>query len=299
MENNFSWNHNLRNSLWTMLAESFPQAITPIGRVTAAVEPAVLELAKFWPLIAVVDLICSETDCKDFLGSYTCIVEDSLTLSHPINCDLKNKNYNLEELLLDRVNKHVNRVARNKVRCFKSTCGGRATHTGITFENLKIPSFLFLHFFVEGSGNNLVNNFKDSCILKHKLKLGRQQLELLSGLMSSQNHFFTISSLFGNFYKLDNMIQEPYARGFDSFTEAYLSKSDISSDLIPFHLSRKSVRPRKGAVYFVVYKGQDRDEVNEEYWKKVQEFASELSDLPNITFEMQIRSEKPENNEYL
>ena len=179
---------------------------------------------------------------------------------------------------------HVNNIIRHKSRCSNVTCRGFAKHTGITYQNLKIPSFLFLNFLVEGTGNNLFNNFKDSCVLEQTLKLGRHQLELLCGLMASQGHFFSISKILGFFYKFDNMIQEKLTKGFDTFREAYVSKSDVSSKG-PFCLSRKCVRPWKGAIYFVVYKGPERNESEEEYWMKRLQFSKSLNNLPNLTLE--------------
>ena len=285
LENEFKWNHALRNPLWQLLASSFPQAITPIGKVTAAVEPAVLELGKLWPITVVTNAVCSEDGCGIFLGSFKFVFEESLILSPPKNCDLKNKNYRLSELFLNRINKHVNNVLRHKVRCSVENCGGLAMHTGIPVENMKIPPFLFLSFLVEGSPSNYYNNFKDSCILEQELKIGKCHLNLLCGLMSSQLHFFSICKMFGRFYKFDNMIQQATARGYQTFKEAYNGKPQNSNETDQFHLSRKSVRPRKGAVYFAVYQGEDLEDLLEENWSQRFESLSSLNDLPNLNFE--------------
>ena len=292
LQNCFNWSHEIRNSLWNLLAESFPEAFTPIGKVTAAVEPAVWEISKLWPLIVVFDIICS--DCRDFLGSYNYEVDNSFILSPPKNCDLKHKNYRLDQLFLSRVDKHVKNVARHKVRCKRSACGGLGVNTEITFQHMKIPSFLFLNFFVEGIGNNLFNNFKDSCILEDKLMLGKNEMDLLCGLMAARNHFFCISRMFGCFYKLDNMIDEPFTKGFDSFKEAYLGKTEVSVDANPFYLNRKSIRHQKGAVYFAVYEGKDRSEPEEEFWMKKVQFSSSLDALPNLKFDTEVDIGEPE-----
>ena len=87
------------------------------------------------------------------------------------------------------------------------------------------------------------------------MKIGNQNLELIHGLMSSQQHFFSIYTVFGLFYKFDNMIRETKAVGYPSFKEVYMSKKRKNeNDECTFHLSSKSVRPRKGAVYFAVFK---------------------------------------------
>ena len=103
-----------------------------MGKVTAAVEPAVLEVSKLWQWKVNVDVICSEAECGEFLVSFNYIIDDSLILSPPKNCELKSLNYTLSQLFLSRVNKHVNNIIRHKVRCSNVTCGGFAKHTGIT-----------------------------------------------------------------------------------------------------------------------------------------------------------------------
>ena len=83
-------------------------------------------------------------------------------------------------------------------------------HTGILPEKLKIPPFLFLNFHLMGSPSYYHNDFKDSCVLKQNLQLGKTNLNLLCGLMSSQLHFFTICNFWGKFYKMDNLMEESY-----------------------------------------------------------------------------------------
>ena len=279
LENNYEWNQNLRNPLWQLLATSFPQAFCPIGKVTAAVEPAVLELEKLWYIEVIVDAECSA--CSELQGTFRLVCEE-LILSSPKNGEMKNSSYTLPELLMNRISKHVNYVLRHKVRCFNSSCGGLPVHTGIRQENLKFPPFLFLNFLVSGTPSNYFNDFKDSCILEESLKLNNHTYSLLCGLMSSQLHFFSICNLFGNFYKLDNMIQEPTTKGFSSFTEAYNGKVSAQSESQLFHLSKKTVKSRKGAVYFAVYQGDDRNENVEIEWAGRLESYRTLNDLPNL-----------------
>ena len=109
-----------------------------------------------------------------------------------------------------------------------------------------------------------------------------QYLDLVCGLMASQNHFFTISQIVGKFYKIDNMIQESITKGFDFFGEAYSGKAD--KEHIPFHLNKKSLKPRKGAVYFAVYKGPDLAAVEVASREKDSTVQS-LNDVPNWTDE--------------
>ena len=42
LKNDFSWNHSLRNPLWNMIASSQSYAFKPIGKITASVEPAIM-----------------------------------------------------------------------------------------------------------------------------------------------------------------------------------------------------------------------------------------------------------------
>ena len=127
--------------------------------------------------------------------------------------------------------------------CTNVSYRGLARHTGIEVDNMKLPSFLFLNFILEGPSNTYCNSFKDSCILEEELKIGNQNLELIHGLMSSQQHFFSICKVFGLFYKFDNMIRETKAVGYPSFKEAYMSKKrKIENDECTFDLSSKSVR---------------------------------------------------------
>ena len=279
LQNDYQWNHELRNHLWQLLANSFPAAICPIGKITAAVEPAVMDLEKLWFVEAIVETECS--DCGKELGRFKIICEE-IVLTSPKNGELKNKNYTLSELFLNRLSKHVNYVLRHKVRCPADKCLGIAGHTGVQQNNLKIPPFLFLNFLVLGNPSNYYNDLKDSCTLDENWKLANHSLKLLCGLMSSQLHFFSICNYFGTFYKLDNMIQEQTSKGFSSFKEAYYSKPSTPAETNLFHISRKSVRARKGALYFAVYQGEDRNDVIEEEWTKRCMNIETLNDLPNL-----------------
>ena len=284
LQNNYSWSHRLRNSTWDMLAAAFPQAFTPLGKVTATVEPPVLEIGRLWPVMVIVDAFCSE--CNHPLGQYSYQLEDPILLSSPKNGSLRNKNYTLSELFKNRLDKHVNTVLRHKVICNNGGCRGLARHGGIGVDNMKLPSFLFLNFILEGPSNTYCNDFKDSCILEEDMKIGHQNLELIHGLMSSQQHFFSICKVFNLFYKFDNMIRETKAVGYRSFKEAYMSKKRSGENYdSSFHLSGKSVKPRKGAVYFAVFKGEDIDDVMEENWSKMKENATNLNNLANLDFE--------------
>ena len=196
LDHDFHWNHSLRNSLWQYLATTFPQAYCPIGKVTAVVEPAVKDLEKLWFVEVIVDTVCSADDCGSGLGTFHLVCEE-LMLSSPKNCDLKNKQYNLPKLFLNRLSKHVNIVLGCKVRCTNKTCTGRARHTGIQYENLKVPSFLFLSVHVIGNSNHYFNDLKDSCTLDENIEIGSSRLNLLCSLMTSQLHFFSICKFFG------------------------------------------------------------------------------------------------------
>jgi hypothetical protein len=278
LRNMLSWSHFLRNSLWNLMASSFPETIAPIGKVTASVDEAVQELGKLWPIQVIVNTVCSEPECGKNLGKFSCVFDYILTLSSPLKGPLKDTNYSLCDLIVDRISHYVKNILRHKIRCIY--CGGFPQHTGVALSNLKIPSFLFLNFIlVEGGSNNMFNDFKDSCLLEPYLQLESLNLELLSAVMSSQMHFFTISKLFGSFYKFDNMIVNACAHPFSSFEEAYCQKSKQKA--APFYLNRRSVRPKKGAVYFVVYKGQEYDPEVEVDWIKKQKETICLDNLPN------------------
>ena len=283
LDHDFHWNHSLRNSLWQYLATTFPQAYCPICKVTAVVEPAVKDLEKLWFVEVIVDTVCSADDCGSGLGTFHLVCEE-LMLSSPKNCDLKNNQYNLPELFLNRFSKHVNIVLDWKVRCTNKTFSGRARDTWIQYENLKVPSFLFLSFYVIRNSNYYFNDLKDSCTLDENIQIGSSRLNLLCSLMTSQLHFFSICNFFGKFYKLDNMIEEETSKGFDSFKEAYDGKAS-TTDANVFHLSKKSVRPRKGAVYFSIYEGEDRNEIVEAEWIKKVKSVHTLNDMQNIIME--------------
>ena len=81
---------------------------------------------------------------------------------------------------------------------------------------------------------------------------------------------------------MDNMMEELSAKGYPSFKEAYNSKLCSSSESNDFHLSRKSVKPRKGAVYFALYQGEDRSEEVERDWSEKIKSTKTLNDLPNL-----------------
>ena len=278
LNNKYHWNHGLRNPLWKYLASSFPQAFCPIGKVTAAVEPAMKELEKLWLVEIILDTVCSE--CGNDLGTFHLACEEIL-LSAPKNRQPKNLNYTLTDLYLDRLDKHANNVLSHKIKCNNIACSGRAKHKGLDYENIKIPPFLFFNFHVAGNQNNYHNDLKDSCILEENIHMANNRLKLLCGLMATQAHFFSICKLFGKYYKLDNMIQEETTKAYNTFKEAYDGKASTSQET-NFHLSKKSIRPRKGAVYFAIYQGEDRSEVKEIDWAKKLELIANLNDLPNL-----------------
>ena len=179
-----------------LFATYFPVSICPIGKVTAVIEPGVQELEKLWYAEVIVETVCSEAGCGNyFIGRFR-VVSEQLVLSSSLKGEPKNKNYTLSELFLNTFSNHVNNIIRHKVRCSKRGCGGLAMHTGILTENLTIPPFLFLNFHLMGSPSYYHNDFKDSCVLKKNLQLGKTNLNLLCGLMSSQLHFLQ-SVIFG------------------------------------------------------------------------------------------------------
>ena len=281
LENDFKWTHSLRNKVWELLATYFPAAICPIGKVTAVIEPGVQEIEKLWYLEVIVETKCSEAGCDKYLGRFR-VVSEQLVLSSPMKGELKDKDYTLSELFLNTFSNHVNNILRHKVRCSKRECAGLAMHTGILPENLKVPPFLFFNFHLMGSASFYYNDLKDSCVLEQNLLLGETSLNLLCGLMSSQLHFFTISNIWGKYFKFDNMFEEPTAKGYSSFKEAYNSKVCTSSESNEFHLNRKSVKPRKGAVYFALYRGEDRSEEVERDWSAKIKNTKTLNDMPNL-----------------
>ena len=80
------------------------------------------------------------------------------------------------------------------------------------------------------------------------------------------------------------MIEEETSKGFDSFKEAYGGKAS-TTDANVFHLSKKSVKPRKGAVYFSIHEGKDRNEIVEAEWIKKVKSVHTLNDMQNIILE--------------
>ena len=84
--------------------------------------------------------------------------------------------------------------------------------------------------------------------------------------------------MFGKFYKIDNMIQENYSKGYDFFGEAYTGKT--GKDITPFHLNKKSIKPKKGAMYFAVYKGPDLS-LEDPSCGKLHSPVQSLNDVPN------------------
>ena len=191
LENEFKWNHSLRNEVWKLLATHFPVAICPIGKVTAVIEPGVQELEKLWYAEVIVETVCREAGCGNYLGRFR-VVSEQLVLSSPLKGELKNKEYTLSELFLNTFSNHVNNIIRHKVRCSRRGCGGLAKHTGIFPENLKIPPFLFLNFHLMGSPSYYHNDFKDSCVLKQDLQLGKTNLNLLCGRGEINNSYMRL-----------------------------------------------------------------------------------------------------------
>ena len=128
--------------------------------------------------------------------------DDYLILAPPRNRQLKDTDYNLKDLVMSSVNKHVNGVISRKLRCSEEDCGAFVRHAGITPSQVKFPPFLFLHFLVEGEDSNLYNNFKDWCTLEQRLQIGDQHLDLVCGLFASQNHFFQFVKCLASSIKL-------------------------------------------------------------------------------------------------
>ena len=260
------------------MAMSFPQTIKPIGRVTASIDEAVQDIGKLWPIQVVVDVACSELDCGENLGKYSCIFDYILMLSHPKNGQFKSKHYSLSDLIIDRINSHIKKIIREKIRC--GLCRGFPEHAGVSRNNLKMPPFLVLNFILAGHTDNHYNDFDDNCVLEPFLEVEGYNLELSCAVLASRMQFFAISKLFGSFYKFDDMIEDSLAAvPYSSFTEAYNEK--YMKTVPPFHLNQKSVRPRKGAVYFVIYKGPEYDEEVEERWRKTLGKAECLDKVSN------------------
>ena len=77
------------------------------------------------------------------------------------------------------------------------------------------------------------------------------------------------------------MIEDsPSAVPYSSFPEAYNEKS--MKKVPTFYLNQRSVRPRKGAVYFVVYKGPEYDKEVEERWSSKLKETECLDNILNL-----------------
>ena len=137
LENNFFWNHNLRNDVWTLMARSFPVTITPIGRVTASIDEAVQELGKLWPIQVIIEVVCSESECGKDLGKFSCIFDYVLLLSRPQNGPLADENYSLCDLIVDRIKSHVKKMVCRKIRC--ESCRGLPKLVEVNSSDIKIP----------------------------------------------------------------------------------------------------------------------------------------------------------------
>ena len=158
-----------------------------------------------------------------------------------------------------------------------------------------MPPFLVLNFILAGHTDNHYNDFDDNSVLEPFLEVEGYNLELSCAVMASRMHFFAISKLFGSFYKFDDMIEDSLAAvPYSSFTEAYNEKS--MKTVPPFHLNQKSVRPRKGAVYFVIYKGPEYDEEVEERWRKTLGKAECLDKVSNCKISDENDNSEPPPN---
>ena len=288
LRNKYQWNHPLRNSFWNILSIKFPQAIQPLGRVDALAEFPMFHLNRIWPLVVKFELFCSERNCSASLGEFTYKFEDPILVSHPFNSELALSDYDLSELCLNRINKQVSKNARYKVRCSQASCPGVAKPEVILPSNLKIGKYFFLNFGIVGNGPDLSLNCRDSCVLDNVLKIGENNLELCSVLFASQQHFFTIAKMHRLYYKLDNMVRTKTATGYPSLSEAYSGK--VSKNPSSYHLSSKSVRPRKGAPFFAVF-------INKS-WSEPEESGpcQDLNDLPVLTI-VDLPRKSPEGSE--
>ena len=147
LQNNYNWNHPLRNKFWSLLSSNFPRAFQPLGKIDAVAEVPMFQLSKLWLLNVPVQLTCSEASCSQFLGTFTysCDIE-SCILSHPWNSDLSNSDYTLIELFLSKVNTDISRSSRLRVKCFPLDCQGVAVLQQISPCDIHIPHFLFFCF---------------------------------------------------------------------------------------------------------------------------------------------------------
>ena len=81
------------------------------------------------------------------------------------------------------------------------------------------------------------------------------------------------------------MIQTEATKGFNTFKEAYNGKVSTPPES-KFHLNKTSLKPRKGAVYFAIYQGGDRNEMGESDWAKKVEYMQKVNDMPNFVANM-------------
>ena len=81
------------------------------------------------------------------------------------------------------------------------------------------------------------------------------------------------------------MIQTEATKGFNAFKEAYNGKVSTPPES-KFHLNKTSLKPRKGAVYFAIYQGGDRNEMGESDWAKKVESMQKVNDMPNFVANM-------------
>ena len=89
-----------------MIASSHPYAFEPLGKITASVEPAIIDLANLWPTTVVADIVCSNSDCKKHICKVKYEVQE-LIITPPKSTSrsskIKDQNYSLQEVFLDRL----------------------------------------------------------------------------------------------------------------------------------------------------------------------------------------------------
>ena len=175
----------------------------------------------------------------------------------------------------------MNTAARNKIRC--PECGGFSEHTGLSFPNIKFSPYLFLNIHVDGTPEIYRNQFKDYCKLNQSMSIDNSSLELIGALMVQQSHFYSICSISRKFFKFDNLI-EGSSVGYPSFKEAYCGKTIRDDKDKVFHLSSKTINPKKGAVYFVVYKVTNHDFSDKKMDISFNKQLIELHNLLNLTY---------------
>ena len=269
LDNEFSWNHEIREQFWSKLCQMFPAEMLPKGTVTAALDAAVDYLARIAPIQVVVSAECFE--CQNDMGWFVYQCESSLEIN---TTNLKIVPKCLADLYLAMISRQMRKLlgpGGKRVQCI--SCGNwGAAVPDITISNLSLPPVVTLGFLVKQNGSQTV-----SCTMEDTFMLGTNDYKLTGVILSQPMHFVAVTRIQDKFYNLDNLDDSEGKKSFSTFKGALINKETLKQQDEVVLDKRTSDTRRAGAIQYAVYTGSEF--LIGEDFKKYSSIAQNVNEL--------------------